>query len=297
MLEIFKQEQENFYRVITTAISSGRISHAYFIEDNGYLKTKDLIFSFVKYIISQKMDPQNNDVTLDSIFHLIDEGVYDDVKMIEPDGQWIKKEQLLSLQIAFQTKSLHHLPRIYVIFQADKLNRSAANSILKFLEEPEDDIIAILVAHNRYQMLPTILSRCQIYSLENHETTVFDGMESWMDGVMDFCYFIDTKKIDTIAYYNSIFSNVKSRDDWNQVLSLIFHVYEALFENHLGQVLPPIFQTYERQVRELFKNNDTIELGRKMKIVLQAMDRLKVNANQNLLLDYLVIRLCGGVYD
>ena len=51
--------------------------------------------------------------------------------------------------------------------EADKLNMSSANTILKFLEEPEDDIVAILVANNRYAVIETILSRCQVLSLKN----------------------------------------------------------------------------------------------------------------------------------
>ena len=39
------------------------------------------------------------------------------------------------------------------------------NTILKFLEEPQAGIIAILITANRYQLLETIISRCQIISL------------------------------------------------------------------------------------------------------------------------------------
>ena len=38
----------------------------------------------------------------------------------------------------------------YIIKNAERLNPSSANTILKFLEEPEDNIIAILLTNNRY---------------------------------------------------------------------------------------------------------------------------------------------------
>ena len=41
------------------------------------------------------------------------------------------------------------------------MTEQAANSLLKFLEEPEDDIIAILSCKNISAVLPTIISRCQ----------------------------------------------------------------------------------------------------------------------------------------
>ena len=64
---------------------------------------------------------------------------------------WIKKEQLLELQEEFMTKGLLTSKKIYIITDATKLNTSSANSILKFLEEPADNIIAILLADNIHQ--------------------------------------------------------------------------------------------------------------------------------------------------
>ena len=39
---------------------------------------------------------------------------------------------------------------------------SAANSLLKFLEEPASDTVAILMTEQGQRILPTILSRCQV---------------------------------------------------------------------------------------------------------------------------------------
>ena len=77
---------------------------------------------------------------------------------------WIKKEQLEELQQNFSETSVESNKRIYVIHNADRLNTASANSILKFLEEPEDNIIAILMTDNIHQLLDTIISRCQIIS-------------------------------------------------------------------------------------------------------------------------------------
>ena len=70
---------------------------------------------------------------------------YPEIKIIEPDGMWIKKEQLMELQEEFNKTAIEGSKRIYTILECEKLNKQAANSILKFLEEPNDDIIALLV--------------------------------------------------------------------------------------------------------------------------------------------------------
>ena len=41
----------------------------------------------------------------------------------------------------------------------------ASNSMLKFLEEPEDGIIAILMTNNINNVLSTIISRCKVIKL------------------------------------------------------------------------------------------------------------------------------------
>ncbi len=52
--------------------------------------------------------------------------------------------------------------RVVVIYPAHKLNRNAANALLKTLEEPPANTLFILLAHDVQQLLPTIISRCQL---------------------------------------------------------------------------------------------------------------------------------------
>ena len=80
---------------------------------------------------------------------------------------------MIDLQKEFKNKSLYDNKKIYVIKEAEKLNASSANTILKFLEEPEKDIIAFLITTNRYKVIDTILSRCQILSLKENNFDLF----------------------------------------------------------------------------------------------------------------------------
>lgn len=51
--------------------------------------------------------------------------------------------------------------RVCVIDCADDLNRSAANALLKLIEEPPERALFLLVAHQPGRILPTIRSRCR----------------------------------------------------------------------------------------------------------------------------------------
>jgi DNA polymerase-3 subunit delta' len=50
--------------------------------------------------------------------------------------------------------------RIVIVDGADEMNRSAANALLKVLEEPPRRALLLLVIHNPGRLLPTIRSRC-----------------------------------------------------------------------------------------------------------------------------------------
>ncbi len=55
--------------------------------------------------------------------------------------------------------------RICIVDCADELNRSAANALLKLVEEPPPRSLFLIVAHRPALVLPTLRSRCQILIL------------------------------------------------------------------------------------------------------------------------------------
>jgi DNA polymerase-3 subunit delta' len=56
--------------------------------------------------------------------------------------------------------------RVVIVDPADDMSRSAANAILKILEEPPRRTLFLLVARSRGGLLPTILSRCRTLELD-----------------------------------------------------------------------------------------------------------------------------------
>lgn len=55
--------------------------------------------------------------------------------------------------------------KLAIIYPAHKLNRAAANSFLKTLEEAPDETLVILAGHQRAALPITLLSRCQVWHL------------------------------------------------------------------------------------------------------------------------------------
>jgi DNA polymerase-3 subunit delta' len=92
----------------------------------------------------------------------IDDGNHPDVRIIEPDGQFIKIDQIRTLQKDIGYKPYEGKRKIYILDHAEALRPEAANALLKTLEEPSSDSLMILVTANVYALLPTVISRCQL---------------------------------------------------------------------------------------------------------------------------------------
>lgn len=82
-----------------------------------------------------------------------------------------KVEQMRSLveQVRFRPQQGHY--KIFIIDEVHMLTTSAFNAFLKTLEEPPEYALFILATTEKHKILPTILSRCQIYDFKRIEVS------------------------------------------------------------------------------------------------------------------------------
>lgn len=87
-------------------------------------------------------------------------GIHPDFIMIDGSKSTIKKEDIQNLEDKFALSALEKDHALcYVIHRIDNITEKAANTILKFLEEPKQGQIAFLTTCNLDKVLPTIRSR------------------------------------------------------------------------------------------------------------------------------------------
>ena len=270
----------NFLSIVDKIVSSNRISHAYIIQLKNYDDDFVLVKSFVKAILCKEKRKVSElfDCKLCNICNLIDNDNYSDLCVIEPEGKEIKKSQLVGLQKEFNNKSLLDNKRIYILKEADKLNESAANTILKFLEEPSDDIVAILVTTNRYKMLETILSRCQVLSIDSKGKEII-----YNDEIIDLVHFICDGDALFINYSEII----------EKILSDKMVALERL------KVVEQIFVQYliDKENSSLSKYLNKLSDEKIVKyslIIEEYLKKLQYNVNYKLWLDSFFASLLGG---
>ena len=219
--------QQRFVNYIETIIKTDKLSHSYLIELGGVSLDYPFVLLFVKMILCPHLVSNIDGLNCNrcNTCQLIDEGNFPDLEIIEADGMQIKKKQLLSLKEEYQNYSLIGHRRVYIIREAEKLNPSSANTILKFLEEPEEGIIAILLTKNRYQVLDTILSRCQVLSLV--DSTEISSVD---DTVIRFIRYLISGD-DLFVYYKEILDSIMPD---KTVAKEVFDIVEKIFIQFLS---------------------------------------------------------------
>lgn len=305
MLEEYEKKEPIIYRQISNSIKNG-LSHAYLFELNDNVYAYEMIMSFVKKVLS------NGD---ENISKRIDDGNYSELKHIFPDGQLIKKEQLEELQKAFSTMSLENDKRFYIIHDAEKLNVAAANSLLKFLEEPSDGIIAILLTNNINLMLKTIVSRCQILTFSKNKVedyikfnqitlditlhklffTIWKNKDelneyhrNFVKKVIEFINYYEKNKLKTIVYENRFFEEINDKIELNNFFECVILFYRDLLRYKFGsEVL--YFDDYIDNIREFLCINTEEMIIKKINTLLEKVRLIKNNVNASMFIDGIII--------
>ncbi|MCS7149343.1 MAG: DNA polymerase III subunit delta' [Caldimicrobium sp.] len=92
----------------------------------------------------------------------IERDIHPDIKFLHPEKKDIRIDSIREVERFLRFRPTEGNYRVVIISQAERLNPEAGNALLKSLEEPPLYSLFVLITEKTYQMLPTILSRCQI---------------------------------------------------------------------------------------------------------------------------------------
>ena len=317
MLDDFELEQKIAYKIINNSIKKDKCSHAYLIDSNGYPKSLEFAISFAKTL----MCPYNYTNILKceccNRCKIIDDGNFLELKIIQPDGEWIKKEQLEELQNLFSKKAIVGNKKVYIIDGVEKLNTNSANSILKFLEEPEDGIVAILITENVNKVINTIVSRCQILSLNNNYKSNNDSLVlkvannifnsenkindfvnnddsiNFINNVINFVNFYEDNGIDTLLNIESLWNCFfKDRKDITIALEIMLLIYNDVLNYLLNKPII-VFNDIKKDIQKISIKSNILNISKKIHIIIDLREKIKYNINTNLLMDKLLIDFQG----
>lgn len=284
MLEQLRENQQLFYEQAIVPLNSGRINHAYLIETNN--NEDELVDTYLNEFYKQLLIcglNESNEVGIskEKLINLLENKSYPDLLEIKPENNVIKKEQLLEIMEKFSNKSVYGTYQIYVIHHAEMLNLSSANTILKFLEEPENNIIAVLLSTHRYKVLPTILSRCTVMTLKQEKSNMIDVNDNQILIKLLNNLLIDTEPLIILFndYYESLFQTKELSLDTLKKISKILQYY--IQTNDLSSL----------SIKSSDINLNKFQLLEIVSIFDEFSVKLQYNVNIKLWLDSLLIKL------
>lgn len=266
----------------------GRLAHAYLIETNN---TPRLI-NDLKELIKAINCPEEYQKSCKNcnLCNLIDKNNLPSLVTIEPDGTSIKKSQIEELKVSFETKPIYSKYNTYIIKNAEKLNGSSANAMLKFVEEPTDGILGFFITNNKDVIIPTIKSRCQSLVITYDSDNILDKLNITQEVFASYkelikLYLNKITSNDLINHKELIINKIPERKDLEIMFKIIFEIYMNYLEKNLNK-------NYNQEIINIYEIKDeNKEIISKLNIITKFLQDLSYNVNMELLLDKFVIEM------
>lgn len=294
MLDNYIKNQSISYNILNNSIKNNKVSHAYLIETQGNNYGFDFALSFAKALLCPKGRTNNKKCDNCNQCQAIDDNNFIELEILDTDELWLKKENIEMLQKDFNFKPIVGKLKVYIIKNAEKIRENIANTLLKFIEEPEPGIVAILVTDNKSKIIDTIISRCQVITLKcdsnnNVDNELMNYEENIILATIKFINYYEKNKLDTLLYSNSLFhNNLSDRNDYNIAFNIILMYYKEILNYKLNHNFVNFFE-YKDYLQDIVDNIKLDNIIKKIDIVLNLKKTIGNNVNLNLLVDKLII--------
>ncbi|WP_238942879.1 DNA polymerase III subunit delta' [Planococcus beigongshangi] len=326
-IEEFGQMQPVVMKRLQGAFEKERLAHAYLFEGPAGSGITEVTHFFVKLLLCE--NPQQNVPcgTCRSC-QIYDSGNHPNIVFIEPDGQNIKIDQIRELIYRMNKTGLNTGRKIYVIQDADRMNNASANALLKFLEEPEFNVIAILQTERLNAIMSTIRSRCQLVSFQPlsrpvlMEKLIARGMTASMAATVSmltqseeeaFALSADEQfpqERKTVLKIVEVVSNnvheallmlqsdwfplFKEKEDTERGLDMLLFAYRDIASVKAGLETARTYPDMEETWKQMALQRSFTVLSTQLQAILQAKQQLPRNMNRTLLMEQLMLNLQEG---
>lgn len=274
-------EYDDLKKLFNAITTKKKVGHAFlFNVDDSY--DTSLAISFIKEILKNDVDnADTGDSQYEKFSYQLDNNTFPDLMIIKSFDKVIKKEQILNIKSEMKEKSINSGKQFYIIEYAENLNSSSANALLKFLEEPDDEIIAILVTKNINKVISTIVSRCQIVNL-NHYNRKKD--EQYFELALKYLLVHEDKKEKAVSYLSELYEI--SSDDLKGMINSWIYIYKNVLKLLLNKDSE---EANNESILALSKKNNIESVIDKLDKLEKMSNLILYNVNVRIILDELFI--------
>ncbi|MCM3734193.1 DNA polymerase III subunit delta' [Fictibacillus nanhaiensis] len=319
--------QPRVVKLLKNSIKKQRLAHAYIFEGAHGTGKMAVAAVLAKTFLCRNTEDENPCENCTNC-RRITSGNHPDVHVISPEGQSIKIDQIRGLQKEFAYSGMESSKKVYIVEHADKMTVQAANSLLKFLEEPGADTIAILLTEQVHSLLETIRSRAQTLSfsplppqgileklleedIPKPIAALAASLTSDYAEALEICreeWFAQARAkviqlteelrlrpdYCLVVLQDQYLSFFKEKEQLRLALNLLLIWYRDLLSIHLSQSEKVVFfdqlQALEQQALQMSQR----KTGEALQAILTAQARIRSNVSPLMVMEQLVLRLREG---
>ncbi|WEG12751.1 DNA polymerase III subunit delta' [Pullulanibacillus sp. KACC 23026] len=322
------QRQATVGRILIKGLRNETLSHAYlFIGQKGTGKLQAARLLAKSFFCPHREGENPCDICPDC--RRVDSGNHPDLVLVQPDGKSIKKEQVTGLIKEFSYKGMESSKKFFIIESAESMTTQAANSLLKFIEEPQNETIAVLITESQHQLLDTIVSRCQTLTFspllskdledqlrekgygftisrvssvitQNIDEAELLCQQDWFAKacsiVINLMKEAHSRPDQAFIYlYDQVIPLFQEQDQAPLALGLILLWLRDCMNAHLGHDEQIVFKDQEEIIKDQALRSSLTNLAEQMTFVMSATKRLGSNVQFTSVLEQLLYRLQGGL--
>lgn len=318
--------QPIIYKTFVNSLKNKHLSHAFLISGNPGTPLFEVAKFLAKSILCDDPSPLACNSCITCL--RVDDENYPDFIVIDGEKSTIKKGDVGDIESQFEKKAFEAKGiMIYVLHLVENMTEEAVNSVLKFLEEPGSNIYAFLTTNNENNVLPTIISRCQLMRLKmvDRKEVINSAVEAGIDkdkAELLSYFFNDSELIqeclndkesaeqfneakegfdnllnclnssdkrEAIFYTQThISSLVKTKESARYFLDMLVQAFEDVL--NIKNQKPPVLESYVETLNSLVDKLPHIEES--LVEILKDRNLLNSNVNIALLLDHLIFSIC-----
>ena len=165
--------QEPAEQRLLWSLQSGRLPHAWLLTGKPGIGKATLAYRMARFLLARPDGHSGLGVDLsidpeDSVFRQVAASTHPDLLVLERgvnERSGKPRSEIVVEEVRKVGERLRRTAsdggwRLLIVDSADEMNRSAANALLKLLEEPPPQALLLLISHAPGRLLPTIRSRC-----------------------------------------------------------------------------------------------------------------------------------------
>lgn len=172
--------QQRDWEHLARYVTAGRVPQAILFAGHRGIGKHTLVYRFAHTLLCERPKPSGIACGECHACGLTRAKTHPDCIELVPGepGKAIKIDQIRQIITVLSLKPQYPAHRVVIVDPADQLNIAAVNAFLKFLEEPTERTVLLLITDKPSRLPATLLSRCQkiFVAKPNHQQA-----ESWLN--------------------------------------------------------------------------------------------------------------------